>query len=310
MSNDLTQEGIGNIGLQGISNSSINITQILGKSVEYKDLHDQLKTNEELLALIPEENLDKRIALSEKINQLKDEIKQFIKEVLHLAEEFDQIEIKTQRLEEAKEFYNKGEIDKATAIIESDIEQIHNEHQRLIRQRERFENNILPQLKEKSDEFFILAMSKQTDYADYNWFENGCLYFEKSIEAFPTKFNIFQYAFFLQRNNELIEAESYYQEFLTKFSNFIDLSDKAMVFNNLGDIHYSLSEHEDALKEYKKALEIYRNLAVNNPLTYLPDVATTLNNLGNLHRNTKEYEVAQNEYKEALEIFNKLAVKN
>ena len=57
-------------------------------------------------------------------------------------------------------------------------------------------------------------------------------------------------------------------------------------------------------------MQIRRELAVENPRSFLPDVATTLNNLANLHKNKNEMVIALAEYQEALEIYRKLAVEN
>ena len=65
-----------------------------------------------------------------------------------------------------------------------------------------------------------------------------------------------------------------------------------------------------AFSEYREALEIRRELAKQNPATFLPDVATTLNNLANLHQNINEMAIALSEYTEALEIYQDFAKKS
>jgi tetratricopeptide (TPR) repeat protein len=227
-----------------------------------------------------EEETEERLAISKKINGLKDQIKQFKQDVLRFAEQFNQIEINTERLKQAKEFFDKGEIGEARAILEDDLEQMQDEHNRLLQEREKFEKGILPKLKNNSNEFFILALSKQTDYRDSNWFESTCTYFEKSIEAFPTEINVFEFAVFLQNHNQFLKAENYYQKFLTEFPATINLLNKAGALNNLAVLHRAKNELESALQECEEALEIYRNLAIENPSAYLPDVAMTLINIG------------------------------
>jgi tetratricopeptide (TPR) repeat protein len=227
-----------------------------------------------------EEETEERLAISKKINGLKDQIKQFKQDVLRFAEQFNQIEINTERLKQAKEFFDKGEIGEARAILEDDLEQMQDEHNRLLQEREKFEKGILPKLKNNSNEFFILALSKQTDYRDSNWFESTCTYFEKSIEAFPTEINVFEFAVFLQNHNQFLKAENYYQKFLTEFPATINLLNKAGALNNLAVLHRAKNELESALQEYEEALEIRRELAKENPSAYLPDVAMTLINIG------------------------------
>ena len=65
-----------------------------------------------------------------------------------------------------------------------------------------------------------------------------------------------------------------------------------------------------AEQEYQEALQIYQELAVENPRSFLPDVAMTLNNLGLLHWNKNEIVIAEQEYQEALLIRRELAVDN
>ncbi|MEB3120641.1 MAG: hypothetical protein VKL41_05395 [Snowella sp.] len=43
-----------------------------------------------------------------------------------------------------------------------------------------------------------------------------------------------------------------------------------------------------AEQEYQEALQIRRELAAENPVSFLPDVATTLNNLAVLHSDKNE----------------------
>jgi tetratricopeptide (TPR) repeat protein len=57
-------------------------------------------------------------------------------------------------------------------------------------------------------------------------------------------------------------------------------------------------------------LRIYRDLAEENPSTYLPNVAGTLNNLALLHSDKNELTLAQGEYEEALRIYRDLAEEN
>lgn len=170
MPDELKQDGIGNIALQDISHSTVNITQILGKSVQYQELCEQLETQEKYFTLIPKKNRDERRAVGKKIDQLKEEIKQFKQDVLQLAEQFEKIEINSERLKEAREFFENSRISKAKKILENDLEQMKTEHDYLIKARRKFEKDILPKLRNNSDEFLILALTKQTHNQEADWF--------------------------------------------------------------------------------------------------------------------------------------------
>jgi len=66
----------------------------------------------------------------------------------------------------------------------------------------------------------------------------------------------------------------------------------------------------DATRQYEEALQIYRELARENPKIYLPDVAATLNNLANLQKAKNEFGNALKQYEEALQIRRVLAREN
>ena len=83
-----------------------------------------------------------------------------------------------------------------------------------------------------------------------------------------------------------------------------------MTLNNLGILQKTKNEIEKAEIAYEESLEIYRNLAVVNPQTYMSYVAMTLNNLGILQKNKKEIGKARKNYQETLEIYKNLAVDN
>ena len=67
---------------------------------------------------------------------------------------------------------------------------------------------------------------------------------------------------------------------------------------------------KEAREEYAEALQIRRELALENPDTYRPGVAMTLNNLGVLDRDQGRMEEARNEHAEALQTYRELAQKN
>ncbi len=101
-------------------------------------------------------------------------------------------------------------------------------------------------------------------------FEQSFKNFEKALEIDNSPENIFEYAKTLQ------------------FLNYFKLS----------------------TSKYEEALKIYRELAKENPRTYLPYVATTLNNLANLHSDKNEFPQALEKYEEALKIYRELAKEN
>ena len=299
-----------NINVQGNENTNVNINQLLGKSYEYQDLLERLNEQQELFDLTPENNTEKRLKISGKINELNSLIEQFKQDVLSLAATFEKIEINTERLKRAKDFFDKGEIGEARAVLEIELEQMRDEQKHLLAKRDEFETEILPKLLNNSEEFYVLAMAAQVNFDNPNRFVEVSDYFERSIQSHATQYNLFNYALFLQEHNKFPKAQQYYEQYLRRFTPTLSSSEVAMTLNNLAVLHKNLNEYEKALKEYDEALEIYRNLAETNPQSYLPYAAGTLNNLANLHKNLKEYEKALKEYNEALEIRRQLAETN
>jgi len=297
-----------NINIQGSPNSEVNV--ILAKSYEYQDLLDRLKTKQELFDLVPEENIEKRLQLSTEINQLNEVFEQFKRDVLALAETFNKIEINTDRLSRAKEFFDKGEIGEARAVLETELEQMQDEQTYLLKEKEKYETRVLPNLINNSEEFYLLAMATQTDYDNPNRFEDTCNYFETSIKSHATKHNVFQWAYFLKAHNQFSKAEKFYQKYLNDFASEISITERAMTLNNLAILHSDQNNYDEALKEFEEALQIYRQLAETNPHAYLPDVAMTLNNLANLHKAQNNYDEALKEFEEALQIYRQLAETN
>jgi len=311
MNDNFHIQGDGNIGIQNVGeNANVSVMQILVKSFEYNDLLDQINTKQKLFDRTPENETEERLQLSADINRLKQTFEQFKRDVTALAETFNKLEINTDRLKRAKEFFIQGAIGEARAVLEIELEQMQDEQTHLLKQKEHYETEVLPNLINNSEEFYLLAMSTQADYENPNRFQDTCKYFEDSIKSHPTKFNVFNYAKFLQEHNFFKEASEYYSIFLKSFSTEIQEDDYATTLNNLAVLHSDQNRDDEALREYEEALAIYRKLAETNPHTFLPFVAMTLNNLAVLHRAQNRHDEALSEYEEALTIRRKLAETN
>lgn len=303
MSNEIKIDGKDNIVVQSVGEGAkVEVTKILAKSYEYNALLRQLETQQKLFDRTPENEMGERLQISAEINQLTNIIEQFKRDVLQLAEQFKRIEINTKRLQQAREFFEKGEFGEARALLNNDEEEIQSEEELLWAKRESYKTEIETKLKEKAEERLIQAMLNKSDYTNPNWFADTCQNFKRSIESDANKFNVFLYAFFLQDHNQFTETEKYYSQYFDDLAHQLTQDERAMILNNLALLHDAQNNHEAALNEYEEALQIYRALAEVSPNTYLPDVADTLNNLGVLHRNQNDYEAALKEFEEALQI--------
>ena len=280
MTNNLSQPGSNNFAWQDIHDANFNI--YLGKTLEYKELTNQLETQTELFTFLPEAETEKRLRVSQKIEELHAQILQFKQNVLQLAAEFDRIEINTDRLRRARVHFEQGEIAAARAVFDSEREQMQDENDALVKQKVRYEKDVVPQLKQSSEEYYLRALLERTAYNNPNWLEDTCNYFERSINVFATEDNVFQCALFLQNHHRFNQSESFYQKYLEEFVGG-DQSKRAMTLNNLANLHRAKNELTKAEAEYVEALAIRRELAAVNPAAYLPDVAMTLINVAIYH---------------------------
>lgn len=303
--NKINQTGSGNVAISDVHDSEISI--VIGKSYQYHELIDQLETTEKLFARTPETETQERLDISQKINQLKQSIAQFKRDVLQLAEQFGRVEINTARLRRAKQFFEEGEFGEARAVLESEIEQLQDEQARLLIKRREFETDTLPKLKSNAEQFFILGLLTQLDYANPNWFADASHYFESAIKSYPTKDNVFQYAIFCWGHNKIAEAERLYEQYLGDFASEISPSERAGALNNLGLLHWDSNEYRRGLSECEEALRLYEDLSNKNPGAFLFEVAGTLNNIALFHNELEENSKALEEYQRALEIYRELA---
>ena len=278
---------------------------------DYQQLVEQIKELENDLKVVPQKEVLIRLQKSKKLEDLKGREQSLKQEILRTAETFNKIEINTDRLRQAKAYFEKGEFKEADKILKEN-EMIRDKEQLLEarRQKEHGIEVLNKQLKDNANEFLIKAHITGLDFKGSKRFENACHYYEQSINSYPLFENHFEYAYFLQHHNQNNKAVEYYRKILSEFGDTIGPAALAGTLNNLGNLQLDKKEFEDALKSYKEALDIRRELAKVNPQTYLPDVAITLNNLCNLQSEKKEFEDALKSYKEALDTYRELAKVN
>ena len=284
-----------------------NVTVSLSKSLEFQQLNERLEELKDSYSYISEENVLKRLEISTKINHQIDFIRKFVHDILTLAEQFNRIEINTDRLRRAKEFFDKGEFGNARAVFEMELEQMQEENDNIVRQRKYYEEEILPKAQHNAEEFLIFALSTYSHYDNPNWFAEACQYFERSISSYPNRFNVFEYAYFLDRHNKFSEAEQYYRRVLNDFAKDISIADRTVPLSNLAVLHTRMNEVDEARVEYEELLAICRDLMKDNPSAYSTMLADALNNISGLHWRQMEYEQSLREIEEALAIRRHLA---
>jgi tetratricopeptide (TPR) repeat protein len=90
-----------------------------------------------------------------------------------------------------------------------------------------------------------------------------------------------------------------------------------MTLTNLGVLYRDMQQLSESAHASQEALDIYRQLAEDNPQAYLPYLAGTLNNLGELYynlgvlyRDTKRLSASEQAFQEPLITFRQLAEDN
>src|SRR5205823_6218617 len=132
--------------------------------------------------------------------------------------------------------------------------------------------------------------------------------YQGAIETSPESFEAnFAFAWFSQQLNHYDKAKSAYGRSLELARRNQDDGEIAMTLNNLAMLDGDQNRPGAARKGFEEALKIYRNLAKNNPDSYLPDVARTVNNLATLNRAQNRVEEARKGYEETLKIYRQLA---
>ena len=279
------------------------------QSADYQALMARIKDKKRLLRL--ETDPLEKLEISGELEQLETQLEQFKENIVRLAETFSKIEINTERLRQAKDYFDQGQFREADAILQAeemvkDLNKLEQKDQQLDQQKA----EVRASREQIANEFLIKAQLWATFYEQSNRFEQTCEFFAESLRALRTTDNLFAYAYFLDEHYQLDQSNLYYTEALEICRNLGDLPDVATTLNNLAVLHTNKNEIAIAEQEYQEALQIYQELVVENSRSFLPNVAMTLNNLANLHSNKNELVIAEQEYQEALRIRKELAVEN
>jgi len=257
------------------------------------------------------------LRIDEQRSSKQKELENLKQEVLKLAEQFARIPLNTERLQKAREHFDKGEFKETRAVLDSEM--MGKELDALLRQKEKLQEATAinsRDLEDKANEYLILARLTAINFDLPDRFEKTKTYFEESLRAERNAENAFAYAKFLQEHNQHQEATPLYEEALKIYRSLAQvnpqtyLPDVAITLNNLANLHSAKNEQDQAESGYEEALKIRRSLAEVNPQTYLPDVALTLNNLAALHYTKNEQDQAEAEFEEALKIYRPLAEVN
>ncbi len=308
-------EGNINAGGSVIIGDNNKIQHILGNLEDYKNLEQLLKEDRHLLSL--SDGPQARGIISTRINKNEEKRKNIKKAIEQAFDYISKITISTERLDMARVLFLKGDIPRALDILKDDV--IHAAYQAILQAKQDEEERHSKKMEDLEQgtkgiaaEWKMKAVLMATQYDDEDWFEKTKDYYMKVLDVSRDVKHIFNYAYFLSKHNQHIDAILLYEEALQIYRSLAQsnsqtfLPDVATTLNNLAVLHSDKNELEKAEEEYVEALGIYSTLPKGNSETFLPDVAMTLNNLANLHCVKNELEKAEEEYAEALGIYSTL----
>lgn len=276
--------GQGNRVYQNITNSTItdnsktynigNIetAQFVYQSLDYQALMERIAEKQEMVQYLQETGQTERaLKAAAELEELEKQREQFKENVFRLYETFTRIEINTERLAQAKAHFDRGEFREADAILNAaDMARDLTQLIERDQQLDREKAEIEQHRTQLANEYLIKAQLRAINFEEPNRFEQSCDYFEEALRAARTPEIAFAHAKFLQEHYCFDRAKPLYQE----------------------------------------VLQIFQDLAKENPGIFLPNVAMTLNNLAILQADQNDFSGAEQNYQEALQIYRDLAKEN
>jgi len=88
---------------------TIETAQFFNQSLDYQDLTQKIEDKALILTLLPETEQVKRLKVSKELEELEQQKEQLKENVFRLYETFTKIKIDTERLAQAKAYFDQGE---------------------------------------------------------------------------------------------------------------------------------------------------------------------------------------------------------
>ena len=161
------------------------------------------------------------------------------------------------------------------------------------------------------EELIMKAKTWMRTFSEPNRFEKACKCYERAIQYTRESLHsmdlaklLYEYASFLQDNNQFDGVNDYYQEALDlrKQEGLVSEDDReyeADILNRMAAEFVARGRFEDAEQLYLQSIQIREGLVCWTKL----GVATTYNNLGCLYREIRQYNKAEDCFQSALRIY-------
>ncbi len=259
-----------------------------GLLIEKKKEFDYLEKDEK-------SSVNTLIKLNKEIEKLKDKIyalklkkaqkKGILKEIQQSLKFVKSNEISKDYKEAVKSF-SEGNIQKAQEIL----------NQTKI-------NTIKSKIKDLQLDASNQLLLKANIYLYQNKIDKAKIAFKESIKTIETFSNTFAYGLFLESQNKLAMAETYFNKAKARYNS---LDEYATVLNSLGSLYFKTNRYKKAERYYIASMRTFKKLLKLNKELYLPEVAIVLNNVGNLYYQNNRLDRAKTTYNQVLGIFEEL----
>ena len=222
----------------------------------------------------------KNIQLSQTKAKTNEDLKNFIKDVLQLANTLskDQL-LQTERIKQARALFLQGKLAEMDALLAEETLEAEAQEAK-------------DKLKTVAQEYTIKAQSANIQKAE-GWFEETIRLYKKAFETQENYDTCFNLAYFLEEHNQYQEVEFYY---LRALEHTQDTVQSTNILNNLANLHRAKNELAKAEAAYNEALKIYRELAEINPQAFELPLAETCINLGIFYLQNKVDKVLSIQY--------------
>lgn len=225
----------------------------------------------------------------QQLKEARENRARFERDVLHMTELFSHTKLDTERLRQAKQYFEQGKYQLARDILDSDTLR---REQREILDDKQFHQNALQKLERKAEHNAReLGFKARLTAIDYNLgaqrIPQTKALFEDALRSDYKSGHIAEYADFLAAHYLFEEAEIHYRKVLEIDRSAAEANpevEQPNLMSTLNSLARLLSDAQpsEAIVLYQEALDIGRQLAKAHPDVYSGYVATVLNNLATM----------------------------
>ena len=241
-----------------------------------------------------------------------DRLHKHIDEYADLFARIDQSEIDT-LAQQAMDLFNRGQVNEAVRLFEQGnyLEKLKADNRTIQQADQLIENAKQGRANaEKDKEEHLQSLNAQiAAYKVQNEWEKAGTLLKGLADELNTVEEFLRYANFCVKQNELDEAEAYFNKADALLESISDkeqeyyLTSKSSILYGMAGVYKKTLRYKECESSYNNAINLY-NKYKNNPI-YDLDYARTLNNLGDLYNTTNQFDKSEEKCLSALRICEK-----